>query len=254
MGKLDGRVAIVTGAAQGIGQAEAIRLAEEGADVAVVDLRATACEDTVAAIRGLHRKANAYEVDVTNSDAVNSMVDQVNRDLGPVGILVNNAGITRDNLVFRMSDDDWFKVIQTHLTGSFYCTRAAQASMVQQRWGKIVYTSSTSALGNRGQINYSTAKAGLQGMTRTMAVELGPFNINVNAVAPGFIDTEMTRATARRIGRDPEEVKAERAQNIPLRRVGVPRDIANVVTFLCTDEASFVTGQVIYISGSPGRA
>lgn len=253
MGKLDGRVAVVTGAGRGIGQAEAVRLAEEGALVAAVDLREKDLDQTVGLIEKAGGVVRAYETDVSDSDSVNRMMEAVSQDLGWIGILVNNAGITRDNLLFRMTDDEWDAVVKTHLSGSFYCTRAAQKYMVEQRWGKIVMTSSTSALGNRGQTNYSAVKAGLQGMVRTLAIELGPFNINVNAVAPGFVDTEMTRDTARRLGIDPEAFKAERAKEIPLRRVGVPRDIANVVTFLCTEDASFVNGQIIYVSGGPGR-
>ena len=171
--------------------------------------------------------------------------------LGGIDILVNNAGVTRDNLLFKMSVADWDAVMNVHLRGTFLCTRAAQRHMVDKRRGKIVNLSSTSALGNRGQANYSSAKAGLQAFTRTAAIELGPFNINVNAVAPGFVDTEMTRQTAARRGFGVEEYKAMRAKSIPLGRVGVPRDIANVVAFLCSEEASFVSGQIIYVKGGP---
>lgn len=254
MSGLKGHVGIVTGAARGIGQADAVRLAEEGVAVAVFDLNADACRDTVDTIRRQGGKAMALACDVTDTESVNEAVGQVAKQWGPVTVLVNNAGITRDNLIFRMTDDEWSSVLNSHLTGSFNCTRAVQRYMVQEHWGKIVFTSSTSALGNRGQVNYAVAKAGLIGMTRTLAIELGPFNINVNAVAPGFVDTDMTRETAFRLKKDPEQWKAERAAQIPLRRVGTPRDIANVVAFLCSDEASFVNGQVIYVSGAPGRA
>ncbi len=254
MSGLNGHVGIVTGAARGIGQADAVRLAEEGVAVAVFDLNADACRDTVDTIRRQGGKAMALACDVTDTESVNEAVGQVAEQWGPVTVLVNNAGITRDNLIFRMTDDEWSSVLNSHLTGSFNCTRAVQRYMVQEHWGKIVFTSSTSALGNRGQVNYAVAKAGLIGMTRTLAIELGPFNINVNAVAPGFVDTDMTRETAFRLKKDPEQWKAERAAQIPLRRVGTPRDIANVVAFLCSDEASFVNGQVIYVSGAPGRA
>lgn len=254
MSGLNGHVGIVTGAARGIGQADAVRLAEEGVAVAVFDLNADACRDTVEIIRRQGGKAMALACDVTDTESVNEAVGQVAEQWGPVTVLVNNAGITRDNLIFRMTDDEWSSVLNSHLTGSFNCTRAVQRYMVQEHWGKIVFTSSTSALGNRGQVNYAAAKAGLIGMTRTLAIELGPFNINVNAVAPGFVDTDMTRETAFHLKKDPEQWKAERAAQIPLRRVGTPRDIANVVAFLCSDEASFVNGQVIYVSGAPGRA
>ncbi|POB11366.1 3-oxoacyl-ACP reductase FabG [Sulfobacillus sp. hq2] len=251
---LQGRVGIVTGGARGIGQADAIRLAEEGVKVAVFDLEAQKCQDSVDTIIAQGGQAMAVSCDVTDPKSVASAVETVADTWGPITILVNNAGITRDNLIFRMTDEEWWSVVNSHLTGSFNCTRAVQRYMVQEKWGKIVFTSSTSALGNRGQVNYAAAKAGLIGMTRTLAIELGPFNINVNAVAPGFVDTDMTRDTAFRLHKDPEEWKAERAAQIPLRRVGTPRDIANVVAFLCSDDASFVTGQVIYISGAPGRA
>ncbi|MDA8193869.1 MAG: 3-oxoacyl-ACP reductase FabG [Thermaerobacter sp.] len=250
---LGGRVAVVTGGAQGIGQADAVALAKAGARVAVLDVNADACAETVRMAVEQGQEALAYGCDVTRVDNVQEVAERIARDLGPVTVLVNNAGITRDNLLFRMTDEEWLSVINTHLTGSFNCTRAFQQHMVKAHGGKIVFTSSTSALGNRGQVNYAAAKAGLIGMTRTLAIELGPFNINVNAVAPGFVDTAMTQEAARRLKKEPEAWKAERAAQNPLRRVGTPQDIANVVVFLCSDEAAFVNGQVIYVSGGPGR-
>ncbi|MCL5015166.1 MAG: 3-oxoacyl-ACP reductase FabG [Firmicutes bacterium] len=249
--ELEGRIAVVTGAAKGIGRAEALRLAQEGVHVAVVDLLQEEAEATATAIRKNGGEAMAYGVNVTDSHAVTAMMEEVARIWGPIGILVNNAGITRDNLLFKMTEDDWDQVMGTHLKGSFLCARAAQQYMVGQKWGKIVNTSSTSALGNRGQANYSAAKAGLQGFTKTLAIELGPFNINVNAVAPGFVDTDMTRATAVRIGMDPEDFKKAAAKDIAIRRVGVPEDIANVVAFLCSAQSSFISGEVIYVRGGP---
>jgi 3-oxoacyl-[acyl-carrier protein] reductase len=196
-------------------------------------------------------KGLAIGCDVTNRDQVESMVERTVNDLGRLDILVACAGITRDNLLFRMTDEDWDAVIDTHLKGTFYCARAVQKHMVGRKYGKMVFLSSTSALGNRGQTNYSTAKAGLQGMARTLAIELGPFNINVNAVAPGFVDTRMTRATAERMGVDYEAFKTGAASQTPLRRVGRPEDIAAVIAFLCSDESSFVSGQTIYVRGGP---
>ncbi|MDO8877304.1 MAG: 3-oxoacyl-ACP reductase FabG [Pseudolabrys sp.] len=246
------RRALITGAARGIGRATAARFAEDGGSVAVIDLDLAAAQEAAKAIASEFKTvAIGFACDVTKKDHVEETVADAATKLGGIDILVNNAGVTRDNLVHKMDDDDWDMVMAVHLRGAFLCTRAAQRYMVAQKYGKIVNLSSTSALGNRGQLNYSTAKAGLQGFTRSLALELGRFNINVNAVAPGFIDTEMTQQTARRLGHDPEEYRQMRAKNIAIGRVGVPRDVANLIAFLCSDEASFVNGQVIYASGGP---
>jgi 3-oxoacyl-[acyl-carrier protein] reductase len=251
MAALDGRVALVTGGGRGIGEAVCRTLAAWGAAVAVADLDRGPAEDVAGAIRGGRGQALGLACDVTDREQVEAAVQQTVDAFGKLDILVACAGITRDNLLFKMSDDDWDGVIATHLRGSFLVARAAQKHMVAQRYGKMVFTSSTSALGNRGQANYAAAKAGLQGFTRTLAIELGPFNVNVNAVAPGFIETRMTQATAARLGVDFEEYKAQRAAEIPLRRVGQPQDVANVVAFLVSDEAGFVSGQTIYVAGGP---
>ena len=251
MGGLDGRVALVTGSARGIGAATARRLAADGAKVAVVDLEEAACKDTVEAIGAAGGSAIAIGCDVAKPDQVEAAMARTVDELGWLDVLVNNAGVIRDNLLFKMTDDDWSLVIDTHLRGSFNCARQAQRYMVERRWGKIVNLSSTSALGNRGQANYSTAKAGLQGMTRTLAIELGPYNVNVNAVAPGFIETDMTRATAARVGVDFDDFKQAATTQIPLRRTGRPEDVAAVISFLCSEDASYVSGQVIYVAGGP---
>ena len=251
MGRLDGRVAFLTGAGRGIGAATAAKLASEGAAVAVTDMDIGPAEETADQIRSAGGRAIAIPVDVTNREQVEAAAARSAEELGRLDILVAVAGITRDNLLFKMSDDEWDGVIDTHLKGSFIAARATQKYMVEQRYGKMIFTSSTSALGNRGQANYSTAKAGLQGLTRTLAIELGPFNINVNAVAPGFIETRMTQAVAERMGMDWEQFKKDRAAQIPVRRSGKPEDVANVVAFLVSDESSFVSGQIIYIAGGP---
>lgn len=246
------RVAVVTGGARGIGRAICETFARGGAKVAICDIDDEAAHRSageIAAATG--STCQAYACSVADPGEVEATFKRIAGDLGGLDLLVNNAGVTRDNLIHKMSDDDWEMVMTVHLRGAFACSRAAQRVMVKNNYGRIVNVSSTSALGNRGQLNYSTAKAGLQGFTRTLALELGRFNINVNCVAPGFIDTEMTRTTARRLGRDPEEYKAERAKGIAVQRVGQPQDVANVVAFLCSDEAGFVSGQVVYVSGGP---
>jgi 3-oxoacyl-[acyl-carrier protein] reductase len=178
-------------------------------------------------------------------------VGKVAADLGPPVVLVNNAGIIRDNLLFKMSEDDWDMVLGVHLRGAFLMSRAAQKFMVDQRFGRIVNLSSSSALGNRGQVNYSAAKAGMQGFTKTLAIELGQFGVTANAVAPGFIATDMTAATAARVGMSFEDFQAVAATRIPVRRVGQPDDVAHVISFLASEGAGFVSGQVIYVAGGP---
>jgi 3-oxoacyl-[acyl-carrier protein] reductase len=244
-------VAVVTGGARGIGAAVAQRLASDGKAVAVVDLDENACEDTVKAIIADGGKAIAVGADVSSADAVQAAVDRIAAELGPPTILINNAGVTKDNLLFKMTEQDWDVVMGVHLKGSFLMARAAQAHMTKAGWGRIVNLSSTAALGNRGQTNYSTAKAGLQGMTKTLAIELGKFGITANAIAPGFIGTEMTKATAERIGVDWEDFKASSAKQIPVQRVGVPEDIAALASFLVGEESGFISGQVIYAAGGP---
>ncbi len=244
--KFKDRVALVTGGGRGIGAATARLLAAEGARVAVSDLDEAPAREVASAIGGL-----GVACDVSDRGSVEAMVKRTVAELGRLDILVTCAGIIRDNLVFKMTDEDWDAVIDTHLKGTFLCAQAAQKQMVDQKYGKMVFLSSTSALGNRGQANYSAAKAGLQGMARTLAIELGPFNVNVNSVAPGFVETRMTRATAERMGMDYETFKLGAASQIPLRRVGQPEDIASVIAFLCSDESSFVSGQNIYVRGGP---
>jgi 3-oxoacyl-[acyl-carrier protein] reductase len=245
------RVAIVTGAARGIGAATARRLAADGMAVAVLDLDAAAGVDTVDAITNAGGRALALGADVSKADQVEAAVSKVAAELGPPAILINNAGIIRDNLLFKMTEDDWDMVLGVHLRGAFLMSRAAQKHMVDQRFGRIVNLSSSSALGNRGQVNYSAAKAGMQGFTKTLAIELGPFGVTANAVAPGFIVSDMTAATAARIGMGFEEFQAAAASQIPVRRVGQVGDVAHVISFLCSEGAGFVSGQVIYVAGGP---
>jgi 3-oxoacyl-[acyl-carrier protein] reductase len=245
------RTAIVTGAARGIGASVAQRLAADGSKVAVIDLDESACATTVDAITSAGGTALAVGADVSDAASVETAVQRIADELGPPTVLINNAGITRDNLLFKMTVEDWDAVMAVHLRGSFLMTKAAQKHMTEAKFGRIVNLSSVSALGNRGQVNYSAAKAGLQGFTKTLAIELGKFGITANAIAPGFIETEMTAATAERLGVDFEDFKKFNADQIPVGRVGQPEDIAHTVSFLVSEGAGFVSGQVIYVAGGP---
>jgi len=252
MGRFDGRVAVVTGAARGIGFGIATRFAEEGASVAVLDLDADQASEAAGSLP-LAEGASSLGLacDVSDAASVQSAVDRVAADLGGLHILVNNAGVTRDNLLFKMSDDDWDIVMGVHLRGAFLMTRAAQKHFVEQKYGKVICLSSVSALGNRGQANYSAVKAGLQGFTKTLAIELGRYNVTANAIAPGFIATDMLRQTAERMHITFEQFLEGAAKEIPVGRVGQPDDIANAVSFFCSEAASFVSGQVLYVAGGP---
>jgi 3-oxoacyl-[acyl-carrier protein] reductase len=246
---VQGRVALVTGGAQGIGAETARRLAAGGAKVAVLDLN----EDAANAVaKEIGESAIAVTADVSKRDHVQAAVERVVAEFGGLHILVNNAGVIRDNLLFKMGDDDWTLVMEVHLRGAFLASQIAQKHMVEAKFGRIVSMSSTSALGNRGQANYSTAKAGLQGLTKTLAIELGPFGITANAIAPGFVETAMTRATAERIGTTIDQMRDAAAQASPVRRGGVPADIANAVAFFAAEESGYVTGQVLYVDGGRG--
>lgn len=245
------RIAIVTGAARGIGAATAIRLAEDGNAVAVLDLDEAACADTVDAITKAGGRAIAVGANVADSAAVEAAVARVTEELGAPTILVNNAGIIRDNMLFKMTEDDWDAVLGVHLRGAFLMSRAVQKHQVEAGWGRIVNLSSTSALGNRGQANYSAAKAGMQGFTKTLAIELGRYGVTANAIAPGFIVSDMTRATAERMGVSFEDFVGHMVSEIPVARAGKPEDIANAVAFFCSEAASFVSGQVLYVAGGP---
>ncbi|MET9880883.1 3-oxoacyl-ACP reductase FabG [Actinacidiphila glaucinigra] len=251
MSTTEQRVAIVTGAARGIGAATAVRLAAEGRAVAVLDLDETACKDTVEQITKAGGRAVAVGADVSDEEQVAAAVARVAEELGAPTILVNNAGVLRDNLLFKMSAADWDTVMNVHLRGAFLMTRAVQKHMVDAKFGRVVNLSSSSALGNRGQANYSAAKAGLQGFTKTLAHELGKFGVTANAVAPGFIATDMTAATAARIGMGFDEFQAAAATQIPVQRVGNPDDVANAIAFFTGDAAGFVSGQVLYVAGGP---
>ena len=250
MGRFDGRVAVITGAARGIGFGTATRFAEEGASVAVLDLDEAPRPRPPAGSRWSRaRRPSASAATSATPPPRRPRSSGSSSELGGIHVLVNNAGITRDNLLFKMTEEDWDLVIGVHLRGAFLMTKAAQKHFVEQRYGKILNLSSVSALGNRGQANYSAAKMGIQGFTRTLGIELGPFGINANAIAPGFIATEMTDATARRLKMEPEELRRLNAEHNPVRRVGEPADIAAAAAFLCSDEASYITGQTLYVDG-----
>ncbi|OXM61256.1 3-oxoacyl-ACP reductase FabG [Amycolatopsis vastitatis] len=245
------RVAVVTGAGRGIGAAVAARLAEDGFAVGLLDLDEAGVKQGAAAIVAKGGKAVGVALDVSDAEQVEAAVTRVADELGPPVVLVNNAGITRDNLIFKMTEQEWDSVLDVHLKGSFLMTRAVQKYMTQEKYGRIVNLSSTSALGNRGQVNYAAAKAGMQGFTKTLAIELGKFNVTANAIAPGFIATDMTAATAERLGMGFEDFKAAAASQIPVQRVGTPDDIAHLTSYLVSEGAGFVSGQVIYVAGGP---
>ncbi|MFT4298430.1 MAG: 3-oxoacyl-ACP reductase FabG [Aeromicrobium sp.] len=245
------RTAIVTGAARGIGAGTAQRLAADGLQVAVLDLDAAQAQPVVDAITAAGGKALAVGADVSDPESVNAAVETVAAELGAPTIVVNNAGIIRDNLLFKMTVEEWDLVMAVHLRGAFNTVKATQKYMTEAKFGRIVNLSSTSALGNRGQANYSAAKAGIQGYTKTLAIELGKFGITANAVAPGFIQTDMTAATAERIGVPFDDFIKFSADQIPVGRVGQPEDIAHTVSFLVSEGAGFVSGQVIYVAGGP---
>jgi 3-oxoacyl-[acyl-carrier protein] reductase len=245
------RTAIVTGAARGIGAAVARRLAADGMAVAVLDLDAASCAATVEAITAAGGRALAVGADVSDEAAATAAVERVAAELGAPTVLVNNAGIIRDNMLFKMTVADWDAVMGVHLRGAFLMSRAAQSHMIAAGWGRIVNLSSTSALGNRGQANYSAAKAGLQGFTKTLAIELGRFGVTANAVAPGFIETEMTHATAARMGITFEQLSQAMVSQIPVGRMGQPDDIAVAVAFFASEAAGFTSGQVLYVAGGP---
>lgn len=247
----DRRTAIVTGAARGIGAAVAQRLAADGMAVAVLDLDESACAGTVDAITAAGGSALAVGADVSDAASVDAAVQRVVDELGAPTVVVNNAGVLRDNLLFKMSVEDWDVVMGVHLRGSFNVAKATQKYMVEAKFGRIVNLSSTSALGNRGQANYSAAKAGLQGFTKTLAIELGKFGVTANAIAPGFIQTDMTAATAERVGVPFDDFIKYSAEQIPVQRVGQPEDIAHTASFLVSEGAGFVSGQVIYVAGGP---
>ncbi|GAA1969023.1 3-oxoacyl-ACP reductase FabG [Isoptericola halotolerans] len=245
------RVAVVTGGARGIGAATAARLAADGHAVAVLDLLEDVAAETAAKLTADGHRAIGVGVDVADEESVTAAVGRVVAELGAPTILVNNAGILRDNLLFKMSTDDWDAVLGVHLRGAFLVTRAVQKHMIDAGWGRIVNLSSTSALGNRGQANYAAAKAGMQGFTKTLAIELGKFGVTANAIAPGVIATDMIAETAERVGVPLEDFLAHMAKEVPVGRVGQPQDIAAAASFFCSEEASFTSGQVLYVAGGP---
>jgi len=247
------RIAIVTGAARGIGACVARRLAADGLAVAVLDLDEETSRVVAKEIEAEGGRAIAVGADVADEAAVQAAVDRVAAELGAPTVLVNNAGITRDNLIFKMTADDWDQVMGVHLRGSFLMARAVQGHMTKAGHGRIVTMSSTSAQGNRGQVNYAAAKGGLESLTKTLAIELGKFGITANAIAPGFIDTPMLSATAERLGMSYEDFLAGGAATIAVARVGTPDDIAQAVSFFVDERSGYVNGQVLAVAGGPSH-
>ncbi len=245
------RTAIVTGGARGIGAGVAQRLAADGFKIAVVDLDEASCAGTVEAITAAGGTALAVGANVGDEEQVTAAFKRIEAELGAPTVLINNAGVIRDNMLFKMTADDWDTVMNVHLRGAFLMSKAVQKFMTEAKWGRIVNLSSSSALGNRGQANYSAAKAGIQGFTKTLAIELGKFGVTANAIAPGFIQTDMTASTAERLGVAFDDFIKFSAEQIPVQRVGQPEDIAHAVSFLVSEGAGFVSGQVIYVAGGP---
>ena len=240
---LQGKVALVTGASRGIGRAIALALAHRGADVALAARNPAPAEDAAAEIRGLGRKAMALGLDVSDFTAVEEAAIRIAGDLGKVSILVNNAGITRDQLLLRMKPEDWSEVLRVNLDGTFHCTKVFCRDMMKARWGRIINISSVvGVLGNAGQANYAASKAGILGFTRSVARELAGRGVTANAVAPGYIETAMTEAL-------PENAKQALMGSIPVGRLGSPEDVAGVVVFLAGEDAAYITGQVIHVDG-----
>ena len=240
---LDGKVAIVTGAAQGIGRAIAEALASAGADIAIADMDPGRAQETMDAVRKLGRRVLNLKVNVAEWSDVKEMTDRIVSEWGKIDILVNNAGITRDGLLMRMKEEDWNLVLQVNLTGTFNCTKAVMQPMAKQRYGRIVNIASiVGVMGNAGQANYAASKAAVIGFTKTVAREYASRQVTVNAVAPGFIDTAMTQGL-------PSDVKETLQKQIPLGRLGLPSDVAAAVRFLVSDEAGYITGQVVHVNG-----
>jgi len=250
-GRFVGRTAFVTGGSRGIGKQIVEQFASEGANVAIIDINEESLNQTEAELTEKGYSVNAKLASVSDRVEIEKAMQEAADRFGTIDILVNNAGVIRDNMLFKMTDEDWMMVMDVHLKGAFYASRAAQKYMVTNHYGRIINISSTSALGNRGQANYSTAKAGLQGLTKTLAIELGKFGITANAVAPGFIETAMTKATAERIGISFDELIKANVNKIPVARSGKPEDIAHAVAFFADERSSFISGQVLYVAGGP---
>lgn len=247
----ENQVAVVTGASRGIGREIAGRLASEGAYVYLVDINEEALNETRHELQEKGLAAEVFKADITNEQEVERIFSHIEEKHGRADILVNNAGIIRDNLIFKMNADDWDSVMNVHLKGTFLCSKYAQKLMVQNKYGRIINLSSVSALGSRGQANYAAAKAGIQGFTKTLAIELGKYNITVNAIAPGFIMTDMTKAVAERLGISFQELIESKVKQIPVNRAGTPEDIAQAASFFASPASSFISGQVLYVAGGP---
>ncbi|WHY72678.1 3-oxoacyl-ACP reductase FabG [Fictibacillus enclensis] len=242
MGRLNGKIAIVTGAARGLGKGIAEKLCKEGATTIIADINQESCDEVVKEFESEGYKADAFKANIADRKEVQDLFGYVKEKHGTIDILVNNAGINRDTTLVKMTDEQWQQVIDVNLTGTFYCTQEAAKWMKEKEYGRIISISSASWLGNFGQANYAASKAGVVGLTKTAARELARKNITCNAICPGFVDTDMTRGV-------PEKVWDQMIEKIPMGRAGKPSDVANVISFLASDEASYVTGEVINVGG-----